>query len=483
MTPLFRPVFFVNGVLLLILGSAMLIPLAVDVLEGHQDWRGFGLSTIITLFVGAMLYFTNRGGHEGVKLRQAFLITASSYFTIAFFGGLPFYFSHLDMTLADAFFETTSGITTTGSTVIVGLDRAPAGILLWRALMNLLGGIGIVVMALAILPMLRIGGMQLFRTESSDNSEKMLPRTPQIALTISAISLSLTVLCAFCFWVAGMGAFDALCHAMATIATGGFSTRDASIGAFDSLAIELVAIVFMIAGSLPLMLYFQVLRDSPIALLRNTQVRGFLAVIAAYTLLLTAWLVFKQNMDMGVALRHTLFATVTNISTTGFVTADYSAWTGFPVTLLFLLLCVGGCTGSTAGGIKIFRFQVLFQVVKAQLKQLVQPHGVFLPRYDGKPIPESVITSVIVFFLLYACSFMAFALLLSFYEADFLTAMSGAAQALGNVGPGLSAAIGPAGNFAHMEDGAKWILSFAMIMGRLELFTIIVLFTPFFWKR
>jgi trk system potassium uptake protein len=186
---------------------------------------------------------------------------------------------------------------------------------------------------------------------------------------------------------------------------------------------------------------------------------------------------------MGLALRHTLFATVTNISTTGFVTADYSAWTGFPVTLLFLLLCVGGCTGSTAGGIKIFRFQVLFQVVKAQLKQLVQPHGVFLPRYDGKPIPESVITSVIVFFLLYAGSFMAFALLLSFYEADFLTAMSGAAQALGNVGPGLSTAIGPAGNFAHMEDGAKWILSFAMIMGRLELFTIIVLFTPFFWKR
>jgi trk system potassium uptake protein len=479
-----RPIFLVNGILLCIIAGVMLIAMTADIVTGHENWKVFAISSLITLFVGMSLYLSNRGTNtEGIRVRQAFLITATSYIVITFFGALPFYLSKdVNMPLYDAYFETASGITTTGASVMSGLDFAPKGILLWRALLNGLGGIGIVVMALAVLPMLRIGGMQLFKTESSENSDKMLPRTPQIALAITAIFSSLTLLCYWCFWLAGMSSFDAICHAIATIATGGFSTHDRSLGFYDSVSIEMITIFFMILGSLPLMLYYKTVKGNWWCLYRDPQVRVFLMIIIVTTLLISTWLVITKDMNLFSALRYSSFNIVSIISTTGFSSADYMQWGSMAIMTLFMLTVVGGCTGSTAGGIKVFRFIVFYKTVNAQLQQLIQPHGVFIPRFDGKPIHEDVVASVTTFLLLFATVFLVSSILLSMFGLDFITSLSSTAQALANVGLGLGDIVGPTGNYQPLPQGAKWVLSFVMIMGRLELFTIIVLFTPKFWS-
>lgn len=478
----FRPIFLVNGILLMIVAAVMLLPALVDYLVNNSDWKVFTVSSIFTGFVGGVFYLTNRGYKETLSLRQTFLFTATSYFVIIFFSALPLYYSELKLSFADAIFEVSSGYTTTGSTVIVGLNDAPPGILLWRALMNGLGGIGVVVMTLAILPTLQIGGMQLFRTESSDRMDKMLPRTTQIASTIAIVFCILTALCAFCYYLAGMTGFDAICHAMAAIATGGLSTKDASIGFYDSPLIEGISIVFMLAGALPLLLYYQAVRSSPTVFWRDSQVRVFLGIVAASVVVITLWVVMNTDMAPLTALRHTAFAVVTIVSTTGFITVDYSAWGTFPTMAFFMLIVMGGCTGSTTGGIKVFRYQVFYETVKAQIMRLLQPHGVFIPRYNGKPISVEDSASVMSFFLLWAFVFMVASLGLSYYGLDFLTSMSAVAQAMANVGPGLGPVVGPATNYASLPDGAKLLLAFAMILGRLELFTIIVLFSPYFWR-
>ncbi|TAE83263.1 MAG: TrkH family potassium uptake protein [Alphaproteobacteria bacterium] len=478
-----RPILYTNGILISLLGALMMIPAIADMIDYHRNWEVFAMCSIMTCFIGMMLFFTNRGEAVELKIRQAFLLTSTSWMFISAFGALPFYLSAMNLSYADGVFETVSGLTTTGSTVIVGLDVAPSGILLWRSMLNGIGGIGIVVMAIAILPTLRVGGMQLFRTESSDNSDKMLPRSTQIAYTTAFIFFALSVLCAWCYWLAGMSAFDAINHAIPTIATGGFSTHDASIGYFKSLEIELICIVFMIAGAMPLMLFYQAVNGDWGALYRTSQVRMFFATIMLVSLAIAAWLVYKGQMHPWYALRHSLFAVVTVITTTGFVTEDFALWGSFATHAIFMLMVVGGCTGSTSGGIKIFRFQVFFAVVYVQLKQLIQPHGVYVPRYEGKPLTDPIIASVLNFFLLFAFCFLVLSLALSLYDLDFLTSMSATAQALANVGPGLGAIIGPASNFSSLPDGAKWILSAAMLLGRLELFTILVLFVPSFWRR
>lgn len=478
----FRPIFLVNGILLMIVGAVMLLPALVDYLVGNADWRVFAVSSVATWFVGGTFYLTNRGYKETLSLRQTFLFTATSYFVISAFTAIPLYLAQINMSYVDAIFEVVSGFTTTGSTVMAGLDKTPPGILLWRCLMQYMGGIGIVVMTLAILPMLQIGGMQLFRTESSDRMDKILPRTTQIAAMITIVATALTLLCAFCYYMAGMNGFDALCHAMTTISTGGFSTYDTSLGYFNSVSIEMIAIVFMCAGSLPLLLYYQAFRGQPLALWRDSQVRVFFVIVVGVTVMVASWLSLYTEMSAPTALRHSLFVVVSIISTTGFVTEDYSAWGAFPVAVFFMLLVVGGCTGSTAGGIKVFRYQIFYETAKAQIMRLLQPHGIFIPRYNRKPVPEDVSASVMSFFLLWAFVFMVLVLALSYYGFEFLTSMSAVAQALANVGPGLGPIVGPATNFAALPDGAKLLLSFAMILGRLELFTIIVLFSPHFWR-
>ena len=478
----FRPILLVNGILLCIVALTMLLPAMVDYRVDNPDWQVFFVSAVATGFIGCALYLTNRGYRDTLNLRQTFLFTVASYFVLALFCSLPLYLADLNMSFVDAIFEATSGITATGASVMSGLDFAPPGILLWRSLLNAMGGIGIVVLALAILPMLRIGGMQLFRTESSDKMEKVLPRTTQLAAVISSVFCSLFFVCAFLYWMAGMSGFDAICHALTTIATGGFSTHDKSIAYFDSVLIEMIAVVFMISGALPLMLYYRAFRGEFSALWHDTQVRAFFGTVACVSLLLIIWLTFTGQMEWFTALRYVVFNVIAVITTTGYASADYAGWGSFATNIFFMLIVVGGCTGSTSGGIKIFRFQVLYETAKVQVMRLLQPHGVFKARFNHKPVSESASASVMSFFLLFAFCFMVISLWLSFYGIDFLTSMSAAAQALANVGPGLGKIIGPTGNYQPLPDGAKWLLSFVMIMGRLELFTVVVLFAPGFWR-
>ncbi|MGH6898943.1 MAG: TrkH family potassium uptake protein [Geminicoccaceae bacterium] len=478
-----RPILVVIGILLIILALFMVPPMVADMAAGHPDWQVFLAAGAVTLFTGVSLVLMNQGYRDAeLTGRQAFLLTTSVWVVVGLFAALPLAFSELELTLADAVFEATSGITTTGATVIVGLDVAPPGILLWRAILHWLGGIGFIVMGVAILPMLRVGGMQLVRAESSDLSEKILPRAAQIASAIGLIYFALTLACATLYYLAGMTPFEAAAHAMSTIATGGFSTRDASIGAFSSTSVEAVAIVFMILGSLPFVLYIQATNGQLRPLFTDAQVRWFFGIIATFVLAIAAWLVMVEGITPLDALRHTAFNVVSLISTTGFASSDYALWGTFPVAALFFLMCVGGCTGSTAGGIKIFRFTVLHAVAKNQIARLVRPHGVFVPTFNRRPVPETAAIAVMAFVFMFGLSFAMFALLLSMLGLDYMTAMSGALTALANVGPGLGEIIGPAGNFSTLPASAKWLLSAAMLLGRLELFTVLILFTPAFWR-
>ncbi len=478
----FRAVFLVNGILLLILGLAMLVPAMLDARVGHPDWQVFMAAAFVTGFVGAALSITCWGSGEYLNLRQAFILTTSVWVVTPAFGALPFVFSELNLSYTDAFFEAMSGITTTGSTVISGLEFAPPGILIWRALLQWMGGIGIIVTAVAILPLLQVGGMQLFRMESSDASEKVLPRTAQIAGAISIIYLALSLLCAIVYWAAGMPPFEAAAHAMTTIATGGFSTSDLSMGSYDSALIDFTAMTFMIIGSLPFLLYFQVVRGRPLALWRDSQVRWFFAILAAAIGCMTLYQISGNDLPLAQSLRFTAFNVTSIMTGTGYVTDDYGQWGGFAVVLFFFVMFIGGCAGSTSCGIKIFRFQVLYAAAHSQMSRLLQPHGVFVANFNRRPIPDSVMDSVMSFFFLFALSFAVMAVLLSLMGLDFLTAVSGAATAISNVGPGLGDVIGPSGTFAPLPDMAKWLLAAGMLLGRLELLTVMVLFTRTFWR-
>jgi trk system potassium uptake protein TrkH len=479
-----RPVLFVVGVLLSILAAAMLIPALVDLAAGHADWTVFVGASAITLFVGVALAITSRGSGYSLGVRQAFLLTTLLWAVIAAFGALPFMFSELRMSYTDAFFESMSGITTTGSTVIVGLDEAPPGLLLWRALLQWLGGIGIIVMAISILPMLRVGGMQLFRMESSDTSEKVLPRAAQIAAGIGGVYGALTLACMIGYAAAGMPWFDAVAHAMTTVATGGFSTSDLSVGAFGSAAVDYVAVVFMILGGLPFVLYLRALRGQPRALLRDSQVRWFLVIVGLSVALMTLYLAVVRADDVGFsqALRLAAFNVVSVITGTGYATSDWGLWGSFALGAMFFLMFVGGCAGSTTCGIKIFRFQVLYATAQAQMKKLLHPHGVFIAYYNRKPIPPGVSESVMAFFFMFVACFAALAMALALMGLDFVTAVSSAATAIANVGPGLGPVVGPAGTFAPLPDGAKWLMALGMLIGRLELFTVLILLAPGFWR-
>jgi trk system potassium uptake protein TrkH len=479
-----RPILLVNGILVATLGVAMLIPALIDVttIYGSPDWDVFLGASFATTFVGATLALGSRGRSGDINARQAFILTASTWLVLPAFGALPFAFSSLGLSYTDSFFEAMSGLTTTGSTVIDGLDFAAPGILLWRAILQWLGGIGIIVTAVAILPILRIGGMQLFRMESSDRSEKILPRAAQISAVIGAIYLALTVLCAAAYWLAGMNGLEAIAHAMTTIATGGFSTSDLSVGYFDSALVDYIAVLFMLIGSLPFLLYFQLVRGRPLALWRDSQVRAFLAIVAVAIAVMVGWRLATSQVGAAEAIRYTAFNVVSIVTGTGYSTTDYGQWGSFAVTAFFFFMFVGGCAGSTSCSVKVFRYQVLASSARAQIGQLSRPHGVFQPHFNRRPIPDEVAQSVMSFFFLFIATFVVLAVLLTALGLDFMTAVSGAATAIANVGPGLGQTIGPSGNFASLPDAAKWVMSAGMLLGRLELFTVLVLFTPGFWR-
>jgi len=480
----FGPVLFIVGLLLALLAVAMCVPAVVDIALGHPDWQVFLGAAAVTAFIGISLMVTNRVGVRArITLRQAFILTTLSWLAIGTFGALPFAFSELDMSAADAFFESISGVTTTGSTVIVGLDLAPPGILLWRALLQWLGGIGIVVMALAVLPMLSVGGMQLFQTEAFDQPEKVLPRAAQVAGGIATIYVTLTAFWTIALWFSGLRWFDALAHAMTTIATGGYSTKDGSVGHFDNATVDWIIIGGMIVGSLPFVHYLRIMQGSWSGLFRDSQVRWFFAILGSMVALISTWVAVHVDYDSHDSVRHAMFNVVSIMTGTGFGTADFGGWGSFVPTLMLMLMFVGGCAGSTTCGIKIFRFQVLYATAKVQLARLLRPHGVFIPYYNRKPIPDAVSESVMGFFFLYMLSFALLAMALSALELDMVTAISGAATAISNVGPGLGPIIGPSGNFDPLPDAAKWLLAAGMLLGRLELFTVLVMLTPGFWRR
>lgn len=478
----YRPALFVIGLLLITLAVAMLAPFAVDLAAGNPDWKVFASAGLLTLFVGGVLVLTNRSPVQNLSIRHAFILTAASWLALTMFAALPFLFSALNMSYTDAFFEAMSGITTTGSTVITGLDSAPHGIILWRALLQWLGGIGIIVMAVAVLPILRVGGMQLFRVEAFDTQEKVLPRAGQIAVGIGGVYAGLTVIWGIGLWALGMNPFEAVVHAMTTIATGGYSSSDGSIGIFESRSIEIFIIFGMIVGSIPFLFYLKFVREGSFAMLRDTQVRAFLAIAFLASALVALWIWQQAEGDNARAVIAGIFNTVSIMTGTGYSVGDYQAWGAFPVILLFFLMFVGGCAGSTSCGIKIFRFQVLGSIVKNQFLRMLHPHGVFVPHYNHRPIDNDVILSVMNFFFLFMITFVILALGLGALGLDYMTAITGAATAICNVGPAMGSIIGPTGTFQTLPDAAKWMLSAGMLLGRLELFTVLMLFLPSFWR-
>ncbi len=481
--PDFRPVLYIVGILLTTLAVAMCAPMAASLLTGHPDWLVFAGSGGLTVFIGVTLLLSTRSAEKQLSIRHAFVLTTASWLILVVFAALPFAFAGLGLTFTDAFFEAMSGLTTTGSTVMSSLDQAPVGILLWRSILQWLGGIGIIVMSIAILPMLRIGGNQLFRMESSDRSQKVMPRVTQIASGVGLVYLALTMICAVALWAVGMSGFDAIAHAMTTVATGGFSTRDGSIGAFANPAAEIIIVLFMFLGALPFVLYVQALRGRPRSLIKDDQVRWFVIIAATFITVVTVAHYLRNDVGIGRALRESAFNTLSIMTGTGYSSTDYTAWGTFSIGIFFFIMFIGGCAGSTTCSIKVFRFHVLYETSKAQMKQLIRPHGVFIATFNGRPISEDVASSVMSFFFLFATIFAILAGLLHFLGLDFVTAVSGAATALCNVGPALGNLIGPTGNFASLPDSAKWVLSAGMLLGRLELFTVLVLFAPWFWRN
>lgn len=477
-----RPILYINGFFLCILSFSMVFPMLADVYFGYDDWMVFFICIIITAFFGGALILSNMGHEFDMTTRQAFVMINSTWIVLPTFGALPFWFSSLDMSITDSFFESMSGITTTGSTVITGLNYAPAGILLWRAILQWLGGIGIIIMAMSVLPFLKVGGMQIFKTELSED-EKALPRTAQLASSIAIIYIFLTALCAVLYMMVGMQIFDAISHAMTTISTGGFSTFDESFSHYHTLGPEVVCTLFMMIGGMPFVLYLKAIRGNLGPLFSDSQVKWFLSIIAIVTFVTTSYLYGQEHMGLGEAFRRSIFNIVSIMTGTGYGSGDFNAWGGFAVSIFFFLMVVGGCAGSTSCGIKVFRFQVLYSVTKVQINKLLHPNGVFIPHYNGKPMPSDVPSSVMGFFFIYALGFSLLAVALSYVGLDFITAMSGAASAISNVGPGLGDIIGPTGTFKPLPDSAKWILSLGMVMGRLELFTILVMLSPNFWKH
>lgn len=477
-----RPILYVIGILLCTLAVSMVFPALIDLAAGNSDWKVFILCMTFTFFLGGALVLTNAAQDFNIGVRQTFLMTTLSWIILSFIGGMPFMFSDLDMSLTDAFFETMSGITTTGSTVITGLDQVAPGILLWRAILQWLGGIGIIVTALWVLPFLRVGGMQLFQTESSEN-EKVLPRATQLAASTGLIYLGLTALCASGYKMSGMSSFNAITHSMTTLSTGGFSTSDSSFGQFDNIWAELTCIIFMIAGALPFVLYVKAVKGSWVSLYKDTQVKTFLGISACAIITVTLYQLFNSDAPFLQALRYTSFNLVSIATGTGYANQDYTLWGGLAIIVIFFVTTAGGCAGSASCGIKTFRFQILYAVTMAQLKQLIHPHGIFTPHYNKRPLPKDVTASVMSFFFVYALSFSVLAIGLSFVGLDYITAMSGAVTTLSNVGPGLGDIIGPTGTFQPLPDSAKWMMCVGMLLGRLELFTVLVLFLPAFWKK
>ena len=476
----YKTVFFTLGILQIILGIFMLIPIIVQFFYKEIDSSFFGAS-IVTIIFGTLFFLSNLDHEKKLNLQQAFLLTSLSWLSIAIFGSLPFIFSSIEFSFTNAFFESMSGITTTGSTIISNLENMPRGILFWRAILQWLGGIGIIVMAITLMPIMNVGGMQLFKISNNDSSEKILPKSKQIALRLIYIYSSLTALCALSYKFLGMNIFDSLTHSMTTIATGGFSNYNQSIGFFNSVSIEISAMIFIILGSLPFIAYIKFLGGNKKIFLSDIQIKTFIKIIFFSVIILTIYLSLNNSNQLN--LRSIFFNVISILTGTGYVNAQFDNWGGFSLVLFLILMFIGGCAGSTTCGIKIFRIQILYSFISNQIKKIIYPKGIFILKYNQNAVDNKFVASIISFIYMYLVIFFIITALLSLTGLDFITSISGAATSISNVGPGLGSTIGPNGNFSTLPDVSKWILTLGMILGRLELFAILVLFLPSFWRN
>ena len=476
------PVLYFVSVVSCVLGGFMLLPVLVDIMDGHEDFIPFLVCAGGTIFVGSGVAIATRGRHLRISQNETLLLLPITWIVASLVCALPFMVAETKLSLTDAVFESISGLTTTGSTVMAGLDDAPRGLLMWRFLIQWIGGFGVVTIAVLALPFLRIGGLQLFSLDLSPNSTKFVPRMTEVVGQIGMIYILLTILCAICFWIAGMTAFDAIGHAMTALATGGYSSHDASLGYFDSPAIEWISVVFMALGAMPFGLYIMVLYGRPEVFYRDQQVRLFLLIIVVATLLFAAWRLAKADIGLLDALRQGAFVTVSTITTTGFTSHDFSFWGSFPEMLALLLMLIGGCTGSTVGGIKVFRLHAMMQLLRAQIHRQIYPHGTFRITFNGETIPDAVRAGVATYIFLYLILLAALSLAIAATGLTFTESLAAAATALGNNGPGLGSIYGPCCTFREAPDTTKWLMSFGMLAGRLEILMLILPLSRAFWR-
>lgn len=455
-----------------------LFSLAAD--DGYAD--NFAISAALTLMVAVACVLTTKGRPFVLRFRDAALLTVVAWFIVPVFAALPFLAHPMNLPFIDAYFEMVSGLTTTGSSVLSGLDDMARTILLWRSTVQWIGGIGIIGLAIVILPFLKIGGMQLFRLESSDRSEKALPTVRGLAGTIGRIYLVLTVACFLTYWMLGMTPFDALNHALGTLPTSGFSTHDASFGYFDSRPIEWAGTFFMLSGALPFLAYVRFLRGGRLRDRMDPQVTAFVGFLFVTTAIFSTWLIFAKGVHPATAITLSAFNITSVVTTTGYASSDYLLWGPFAAGWFFILTFMGGCTGSTAGGLKMFRFQVMHGVIRQHVHRAVFPHVVAPVRFGTQVVSDEQIASVGGFVFLYLAAFAIVACVLAAIGLDTETAISASATAIGNVGPGIGPVIGPVGNFSSLPDVAKAVLCFAMIMGRIEILGVLIVLLPSFYR-
>jgi len=459
-------------------------PMAIAQYLGENTRAAFFDSFLLIGAVGLMLWYPVRNARYDLRMRDGFLITTSIWVLASLVTAIPFTLAPPYLSFPDAVFEAASGLTTTGATVITGLDSLPRSVLFYRQSLCFIGGMGIVILAVAILPMLKIGGMQLFRAESTgpQKDNKLTPRIADTAKALWLVYIGLTVACAVAFWIGGMTPFDAFSHALSTLATGGFSTHDASFGFWNSPLLEGTAIVFMLLGGTSFGLHWYAWRRATVGHYQSdSELRAFLRIVLLATVVVSvsAWLGGRFD-TYPEALRHGAFQVVSNITTTGFSTTGFADWPGMAPLLLILLGFIGGCAGSTAGGIKVARVQMVVRQGLREIRQLVHPKGQFVVKLGGKRVSESVVISVAGFCTLYILSFLLMTLALTASGVDSLSAFTAVATCINNMGPGLGDV---ASNFRSMNDFSIWICTFAMVLGRLEVFTVLVLLTPQFWNE
>ncbi len=471
------------GALLLFLGGALLCPLPFSFYHGDGAWTAFAFSALICFAVGGLLFQFCKSPKE-LTLREGFAIVTFGWAVFAVFGALPYLFSGSISAPIDAVFETMSGFTTTGSTILTDIEGLPESLLFWRALTHWLGGMGIIVLSLAILPMLGVGGMQLFKAEvPGPTADRLKPRIQDTAKMLWGVYFLLTVVECILLMFGGMSFFDAICHSFATLATGGFSTRNASVAAYDSSYIDGVITVFMILAGVNFALHFQVLRGKAGEFFRSEELRVYLGIIAIATVI-----VMISNWSSGIYshagknFRYSIFQVSSIMTTTGFGTADFELWPILPQYILLLLMFIGGCAGSTGGGMKVARIVLLFKHAQVQMFRLIHPRAIRLVKLGKRPVDKEVLHAILGFFALYIGVFVVGSLLVSATGMDFTSAGSAVIACLSNIGPGLGS-VGPTDSFAYVPAFGKWVLIFCMLMGRLELFTVLVLFFPSFWRK